>query len=227
MDTEILVSAIRDFENGGLKNPEFLKKAHLIYNEYATFPSQLSNVEKPYLLGVLFSCFAKYYQENIDYYTSILENALYCFIRVIKNTNISNSEHQCAAIRMLLLIDDNEYAMKGVVHNFYEKKCEQLYGCPLMVQKILAQGMEPGAYEIDILKNLGCFCIEESCSDEKSSSISALDMERFDNLKRDGKYSMTWPLVSISPEGVFEFFSDFISECIDTPYERRIMSLYY
>lgn len=227
MNTEFLISAIEDFENGGLASSDFLRKAHLIYNEYATFPCRLPNVEKPYLLGILFSSFAKYYQNNVDYYTSILENALFCFIKVMKNTNVTNSEHQCAAIHMLLLIDDNEWLMKGIAHKFIEKKCQQLYGSPLLVQKMLAQGMEPWTYEIDILKKLGEFCIEESNSDNKHAFISAFDMERFNSLKKNCKYFTAWPLVRVSAECVFELFSEFISENIDTPYERRIKRLYY
>lgn len=138
MNKEFLLSIIKDFESGGLENPEFLKKAHTIYNGYATYPSSLPDAENPYLLGIVFSHFAKYYQQNIDYYASILENALFCFIKVIKNSEASRSERHCAAISMLLLIDNNEWAMKGIAHKFFEKKCQQLYGSPLMVQQILA-----------------------------------------------------------------------------------------
>lgn len=227
MNKEFLLSTINDFENGGLESPEFLKKAHSIYNEYATFPNPLPNAETPYLLGIVFSYFAKYYKRNIDYYASILENALFCFIRVIKDTNVGRSEHQCAAIRMLLLIDDNEWAMKGIAHKFYEKNCQQLYGSPLMVQQMIAQGMEPWTFEIDLLKNLGSFCIKESSSGNHQSSISALDMERFSVIKRKGKYSTQWPLVRVPSKRVFELFAEFISEYVDTPYERRITPLYY
>ena len=50
MNKEFLLSAISDFENGGLENPEFLKKAHTTYNGYATYPSTLPNAENPYFL---------------------------------------------------------------------------------------------------------------------------------------------------------------------------------
>lgn len=229
MNKEFLLSAISDFENGGLENPEFLKKAHTTYNGYATYPSTLPNAENPYLLGIVFSHFAKYYQQNIDYYVSILEDALFCFIRVIKDTDTTNSEHQCAAICMLLLIEDNEWAMKGIAHKFYERKCQQLYGSPLMVQQMLAQGMDPWTYEMDLLKNLGSFCIEKSCLDDRNSfiSVSESDIERFSALINNGKYSTNWPLVSVSVERVFELFAEFISEYIYAPYERRITHLHY
>lgn len=227
MNNKFLLSTISDFENGGLENPEFLRKAHLTYNKYANDSCSLPDAENPYLLGTIFSYFAKYYQQNIDYYTSILENALFCFIKVIKNTNISCSEHQYAAIRMLLLINDNEWAMKGIAHQFYKKKCEQLYDSPLIIQQMLAQGMDPWTYETDLLKNLGFYCIEQSDSDNRHSFISASDMKRFSILKNNGKYSIDWTLVCVSYERVFELFAEFISEYIHTPYERRITHLHY
>lgn len=226
MTTDFLISAINEFEDGGFGNPDFLKKAHSIYNEYATFPSPLTNAENPYLLGILFSHFAKYYQKNVDYNISILENALFCFSRVIKNTDTSSSEHQCAAIRMLLLIDDNECAMKGIAKSFFEKKCQELYGTPLMVQKILAQGMDAWTFEIDILKNLGYFCTEQVSSENKHSFISASEMKHFVTLEQSRKYFTEWPLVEVPKERVFELFFEFISECINTPYEHRISSVF-
>lgn len=227
MNKEFLLSTISDFENGGLENPEFLKKAHSVYNWYARYPSPLPNDKNHYLLGIIFSHFAKYYQQNIDYYDSILENALFCFIKVINNTDTTLSENQYAAIRMLLLIDDNEWAMKGIAHKFFEKKCQQLYDSPLIVQQIIAQGMEPWTFEIDLLKNLGFICIEKSCSDNQHSFISASDMERFSTIKRNGKYSTKWPLVNVSADRVFDLFAEFISEYIYKPYERRITHLHY
>ena len=57
---EILSSAIKDYEMGGLYNEEFLKKAHLVYNACATFPPNvLNNFEKfPYKsLNHAMNCF--------------------------------------------------------------------------------------------------------------------------------------------------------------------------
>lgn len=223
---ELLISAIRDYENGGLQNRDFLQKAHKIYNSFAAYPCSLPDAEHPYLLGIIFSAFAKYYADNIDYYTSIMENALFCYSNVIRKSE-SCSERQCAAIRTLLLIDDNEWVMKGIAHTFYEKKCMQLYGQPLMMQNILAQGMERWTFEIDILKNIGSYCIELSSSDDKHSFISATEMKCFNYIMRSGKYEVEWPLVSIPAERVFYLFTEFLGEFIRTPYERRITSLRY
>lgn len=223
---ELLVSAISDYENGGLQNRGFLQKAHKIYNSFAAYPCSLPNAEHPYLLGIIFSAFAKYYADNIDYYTSIMENALFCYSKVMK-TSESCSERQCAAIRMLLLIDDNERVMKGIAHRFYEKKCLELYGQPLMMQRMLAQGMDPWTFEIDILKHIGNYCIEESSPNDKHSFISATEIKCFNNIKKTGKYEVEWPLVSVPAERVFLLFFEFVGEYIRTPYERRITNLRY
>ncbi|MDO4165297.1 MAG: hypothetical protein Q4D56_13085 [Bacteroides sp.] len=223
---EILSSAIQDYEKGGLLNEAFLSKAHSIYNEYATFPSPLPNAEHPYLLGIVFSYFAKYYSKNIDYYTCIMENALFCFFKVM-STSLSQSECQCAAMRVLLLIEDNDWVMKGIAHKFYEQRCQELYGQPLMVQSFLARGMEPWTFETDILRQIGYYCIKKSSSDGKQSMISSSDTERFKSIVKSGKYNVTWPLVTVSPDRVYELFFKFISGYIGTPYERRITQLRY
>lgn len=224
MDIELLNSAIKDYDNGGLANVDFIQKAHRIYNSYATFPTSLPNAEHPYLLGIVFADFAKYYSNNINIYTSIVENALFCFAKVMK-TSSSQSEKQCAAIRMLLLISDNDRVMKGIAHTFYEKRPQELYGQPLFMQQFIAQGMEPWTYETDILVNLGSHCIDESDSEEKKSLISKEDMDRFNNIVKSQKYKLEYPLVIVSAERVFDLFFDFIAEFIKTPYERRITML--
>lgn len=103
----------------------------------------------------------------------------------------------------------------------------QLYGQPLMMQSILAQGMEPWTFEIDILKNIGSYCIGLSSSNDKHSFISATEMKCFNYIKRSGKYEVEWPLVSVPAERVFYLFSEFLREFIRTPYERRITYLRY
>ena len=225
INSEILSSAIKDYEMGGLYNEEFLKKAHLVYNACATFPPNvLNNFENPYLLGVVFSYFAKYYSNNRNHYTSIMENALFCFDRVMR-LGRSASESQCAAKRMLLLVDDNDWVMKGIAHKFYEQRCQELYGQSLMFQKILAQGMDAWTFEEDILRLIGSYCIEKSSSDNKQSYVSAIDSERFKRIVQSGKYNLEWPLVKVPVERVYELFSEFICEYVNTPYQRRITLL--
>lgn len=226
MNKEFLLSAIHDYENGGLENEDFLKKAHDIYNGYATYSCPLLDAENPYLLGIVFSAFAKYYAKNIDYYASIMENALFCFGKVMK-TSESISERQCAAIRMLLLIDENDWVMKGIVHKFFERMSLELYGQPLLVQKISAQGMAPWTYEVDILTHIGNYCINESRSFSIHSSISSEEMTRFNDIKKSNKYYVRWPLVRVPIKRVFDLFQDFIEDYINTPYERRVTQLRY
>ena len=224
MDKNLLTSAIKDYENGGLENKDFIKKAHSIYNTYACIPCNLPQAEHLYLHGIVFSYFAKYYSNNINYYGSILENALFCFDKVMR-TSTSQSEQQCAAIRMLLLIEDNDWAMKGLAHKFYEKDCQELYGSPLMVQQIIARGMAPWTFEVDLLLNIGNYCIKRSGSQDKHSFISSSDTKRFNSIVKSGKYNVRYPLVNVSTERVYELFSDFIYDRIITPFERRITQL--
>ena len=227
MDFEtLLVSTIDDYNNGGLENEEFVKKAHEIYNSYANYSCSLPRTQYPYLLGVMFAGFAKYYKGNIDYYTSIMENALYCFAKCMKVSD-SLSERQCAAMRLLFLIDDNDRVMKGIAHNFFEKRCQELYGSPLIVQQILANGMDPWTFETDILVNIGNYCIEQSDAESVHSCISSTEMDNFEKLKKMGKYNVRFPLVQVSPKQVFELFFDFILEYVSTPYERRVTMLRY
>lgn len=226
VDPKILVSAIQDFERGGIQSDDFLKKAHLVYNACATFPPTcLVESEHPYLLGCVFAYFAKYYSNNIDYYTSIIENALFCFCRVMKE-NLSESESQCASIRMLLLIEDNEWVMKGIVHKFCEQRCQELYGQPLVFHRMLAQSMDAWAFEMDVLKLLAFYCIERSSSKAKHSFISSSDTSRYMKIVKSGKYGVEWPLVQVSMEQVYEMFSEFVRESVNTPFERRIAQLY-
>ena len=158
---DFLVSTIHDYENGGLKNGEFLKKAHGIYNSYANFSCSLPSAEHPYLLGIVFAGFAKYYARNINCYASIIENALFCFSTVMKESE-SCSERQCAAIRMLLLIDDNNEVMRGIAHKFYQKNYQELYGHPFAGSQFISRVMGSGTIETDILNILGRYCIEKS-----------------------------------------------------------------
>ncbi len=219
---EFLVATIHEYDNGGLSNEQFIENAHLIYNAFACFPCPLQSYDYPYLLGIVFSGFAPYYKHDINIYTSIMENALFCFMKIIKEENHNSSEYQCAAIRLLLLIHDNDWVMKGITQKFQDKNCLELYGEIPFVHHVLYQGVSPWAYEIDILTHLGQYCIAQSRSDSKQSSISASDMRKFKEIVKGQDYQVKWPLVHISDEQVFNLFYEFITEYVSTPYERRI-----
>ena len=225
---ERLKSAIRNLDNGGLGNETFVREAHEIYNEYVSFPSSLPQAEHHYLLGIVFSGFVRYYEDNIDYYTCIMENALFCFFKVI-NESPSQSERQCAAIRMLLLIDENDWVMKGITRKFRDKYCQELYGVSLMHIQIMSQGLStPWDYEDDILRIIGCVCVDLSSSFSKKSSISHSEMMRFNRIKSSDKYTYSmWGLAKISEEKVFQLYDDFITENVNTPYDRRMTRLVY
>ena len=230
MDKNLLVSAVNDYYNGG----DFNEKARVIYNSYATFPSQLPYDEQHhYLLGIVFAGLAKNYSNDINAYTSILEDALFCFMSAMRKSS-SQSERQCSAIRMLLLIENNETAMKGIVHKFWDTRMNKLYSIPdgpeiaqkLSSPRFLASKLTPWAYEIDILTHLGNYCIQMSSSADKHSYISVSEMKQFNSLAKSDKYYVNFPLVSVSMESVFDLFYKFIYEYITTPYERRMTRLY-
>ncbi|MDE5905266.1 hypothetical protein [Duncaniella sp.] len=224
--SDFLTSTIQDYEKGGLHNVEFLKKAHSIYNEYASYPTPLIRTAYPYSLGIVFSYFAKYYSNNIDYYTCIIENALFCLNRAIEICT-SQNEQESAAIRLLLLIEDNDWVMKGITHKFYERSTQELYGLPLIAQTILAQRMDPWTFETEILKHIGAYCIQKSNFPESKPAISDSDILRLQDIISSGKYNIRWPLVKVPTKRVYELFLEFIAEFIRTPYDRRITQLIY
>lgn len=219
-----LYACFQEYQKGTDKNRKFLSLAHEVYNEYATYPCSLPTATHPYLLGMVFSEFACSYSEDINTYTSIMENALFCFFRVIK-TSTSVSERQCAAIRMLLLIDNHDWVMKGITRKFRDKYSQRLYGQPSIIIQMMSQSMAPWIYEEDILRMLGAYCIYKSESDEKHSSISHSEMQQFCQIKQSGKYEVRWPLVSISMDNVFNLYYHHILEIVNSPFERRITKL--
>lgn len=219
-----LQACFQEFQNGGNRNPEFLNLAHKVYNEYATFPCMLPTADRLYLLGIIFSEFAPSYSDDINIYTSIMEDALFCFFKMIR-TSTSVSEKQCAAIRMLLLIEDNDWVMKGITRKFRDKYSQELYGQPSFMTQMISQGMEPWSYEEDILRMLGAYCIYVSDSNGKHSYISHSEMQQFHQIKQSGKYELRWPLVNMSMDSVFDLYYQHIFEIINTPFERRITKL--
>lgn len=221
-----IASAIKDCEQGGRENPQFIEKAHAIYNLYATNTCPLKDAEHPYLLGILFAAFAKYYIRNVNIYASIMENACFCFSKVVKESD-SPTERQCAAMRLLLFIDDNYPLMLQVAKNLRNSYSQELYGQPAMMVNIMAQGMDQNAYEEDLLRNIGSYCIGMQNSGNVHSSISAREMQRFKNLCSTERYNLNFPLVEIPASRVFELFYDFMYRIICTPCERRITQLSY
>ena len=224
----ILQSTINDFNDSGLYSDAFLTKAHQIYNSFAYYSCPLPSSEHPYLLGVVFSHFALYYKDDIDKYTSIIENALFCFLRVIYDTEFK-AERQSAAIRLLLLIDGHDWVMKGILRKFYDKHCDILFNIPQSHGSVFRSLMSmdnPWIIEEDMLKCIGSICIELTASKSTYSEISAIEMKSFDELKE--KYNSRWGhLIEVPLNKFFKMFYEHITEIINTPYERRITHLFY
>lgn len=220
-----LLAAIDDYGKGGLQNDEFLKKAHDIYNTYVENPQSLLETEHPYLLGIVFAAFAKFYTKEIDYYTSIIENALFCFLKVLKSDD-SGSECQCAAIRMLLLIDDNYWIMQNIMSRFIEERCQELYKYSLLEYRISVGTLEPWTYERDILRQIGHYCIEKSSSEDKDVFLSCMEMRRFYAILLSNRYDGGYFLTRLVTERVFMLFSEFVKSCIVKPIDRRRTILY-
>lgn len=226
----LLRSAINDFNDSGLYNDAFLTKAHQIYNSFAYYSCPLPFSEHPYLLGVVFSYFARYYKDDIDKYTSIIENALFCFLRVIYDTEFK-VDRQSAAIRLLLLIDSHDWVMKGILRNFYDKNCDVLFNIPQSHGSIFRSLMsidDPWIIEEDMLKCIGNICIDLTTSNTIHSEISAIEMKSFNELKTKDAYNAhRGHLIEVPLNKFFKMFYTHITDIINTPYERRITHLYY
>lgn len=227
----LLKSAINDFNDSGLYNDAFLTKAHQIYNSFACYSCPLPSSEHPYLLGVVFSYFARYYKDNIDKYTSIIENALFCFLKVIYDKTEFKVERQSAAIRLLLLIDSHDWVMKGILRKFYDKHCDVLFNIPQSHGSVFRSLMSmdnPWIIEEDMLKCIGNICIGLTTSNTTYSEISAIEMKSFNELKAKDAYNDSWGhLIEIPLNKFFKMFYAHITDIINTPYERRITHLYY
>ena len=227
----LLKSAINDFNNNGLYNDNFLTKAHQIYNSFAYYSCPLPSSEHPYLLGIVFSNFARYYKEDIDKYTSIIENALFCFLRVIYDKTESKVERQSAAIRLLLLIDSHDWVMKGILRKFYDKSCDVLFNIPQTHGSIFRSLMSmdnPWIIEEDMLKCIGNICLELTESSNTHAELSATEMNTFNQIKRKDAYNDQWGhLIEVPLNKFFKMFYNHITNIVNTPYERRITHLYY
>ena len=182
------------------------------------------------MLGVVFSHFALYYKDDIDKYTSIIENALFCFLRVIYDTEFK-AERQSAAIRLLLLIDGHDWVMKGILRKFYEKHCDMLFNIPLSHGSVFRSLMsmdDPWIIEEDMLKCIGSICVELTASKSTYPEISAIEMKSFNGLKGKDIYNNPWGhLIEVPLNKFFKMFYSHITEIVNTPYERRITHLYY
>lgn len=216
----LLSAAINDYEQKGRENKSFLEKAHRIYNSYAINACPLKDTEHPYLLGIVFATFAKYYINDVNIYASILENACYCFSKVMTDSS-SISERQCAAIRLLLCIEDNYPLMLQVAKKLKDYKCQELYGQSAMELNIFSQGMDQYTYEEDILRNIGSYCIATQKTTNINASISVQDMNLFQKLTTSKKYNLEWPLVCVSSSQVFKLFYELLYKIISTPCKRR------
>ena len=218
--------AIKLYDAGHISG--FKRLAVDFYNEYCNFPSTLLFDEERniYSMGIIYSRMAQFYTEDINVYATIIENAIYCFSKIITTTdNIVNK--QSAAIRLLLLFKDNWGLMLQVAKNLIKTRGSQLYGDYSSLSfSILASGLEPYTYENDILRQLGHYCVKESQSNNTHTSISASEMSQYELCVKSGKFSYNeWALTKLGGKDLFDIFYGFIEEIIKTPYERRTTKL--
>lgn len=205
----------------------FKERAISLYNKYCSYPSPLEhNNPHPYLLGTIYSRMAQFYVYDINTFASIIENALYCFSKtIIESDDIV--EKQCAAKRMVLLLDDNWGFMQQVAKNFIKFSGHKLYrDYSELTFSILSRGMTPNAFEDDILGQLGYYCVEITQSNSVHSFISVEETARYESCIKDKRFQYhPWALTNIKDEKLFELFYEFLSLIVRSMVERRVTLL--
>ena len=217
----ILNEVIKAYDSGEIDN--FKNLARRIYNSFAVYPSNLGVANHKYLLGQIFSDYAPFLQNDIDAYTTAIENAYFCLSTVvIKSENIS--ERNCAAIRMLLLVDENRRVMLNIASRFIKERSSRVCDKPAINISVL-NGLMNNAFDEEVLRIIGGYLISEVSSSEKKSFISENEMNRYNELLRKDCYSTRYSLFNVSPQTLFLEMRDYIRYVIDAPYERRMKQL--
>lgn len=159
----------------------------------------------------MYSYLANFYKNNIDIYTSIVENSIYCFSKVIIESE-SESERQSAAIRLFLLSYDNEKVVKGILYKLVREK----YGDNTF-EIILLQLVDS---DLCAIRSYCLLLIEEG---SKKVFISDEYMRKYHRLSKSLRKSSSTPEAL---EKSFILFYEEIHKIIKTPYERRITALF-
>lgn len=212
-----LNDAVDKHDSGNIE--EFVKQAQQIYNSCACFPSHLNSIGHEYLYGKVFAYFAPFVTNDINIYTTVLENAYFCLSKTIVNSE-SISEEQCAAIRLLLLIDDNNRVIMHIISRFLEERVGNI--CKNPMNTLILNEIMDKAFEKEILRMIGGYLIEKVGSHEKNSFISVKEMDKYNDILRRNCYSTQISLIPSSAEKIFMETYNFIYSVIQTPYDRRI-----
>ena len=219
---KVLKETITAFETGELD--KFKDLARQIYNAFSCYPSNLSSVSHKYLLGQIFSDYAPFIENNINAYTTALENAYFCLASVVINSEYI-SQKNCAAIRLLLLIDENRQVMLHIASRFIKERSSRVSHKPAINVGILNSIMN-NAFDEEVLRIVGGFLINEISSSEKKSFIPQNEMYRYNMILQKNCYNTKWSLFDATPEEVFLELYNYILYVINEPYERRMTPLW-
>ncbi len=212
---ELLQNAINAYDNGNLKL--FKVKAVDLYNVYCS-PGKLQSEDKHlYSLGIIYSRLAQFYTQDKYFYPTIIDNAIYCLSKaIVKGDDIVKK--QCAAMRILLLLDDNWNLMLQMVNKFINANVEKLYNCPDVAFSIMYKRLDPLTYEKDVLRQLGYFCIYNSKLDNIHSFISQQEMQHFNSLCKDERFGYPeWPLTNLRGKYLFKLFYEYVEQVVNAP----------
>lgn len=217
----LLNDAVEAYYSGNME--EFMSIAKSIYNACAVFPTPIINAQHKYLMGTVFAYFAPFNIRNIDVYTTAIENAYYCLSTVVIKTEYT-SEKNCAAIRLLLLIDENRQVMLHIASRFVKERSSRISNKPALNISVLNSIMN-NAYDEDVLRIIGGYLIHEISSNGKNSFISENEMQHYNEILRQDRYSTMLSLFDVTAETLFMEMHNFVLSVINMPYERRITQL--
>jgi hypothetical protein len=161
----------------------FEKYAKLLYNNFAQNPIELSQIQSPYLIGIVYSYLEGGFKES-DITQVCFDNACYCFAKVIKNGK-SASERISAAIRLFLLMNEVGARAFNLCNKVFEQNCQQLKGVSYAKYRTsIGQGEFISEIRLKV-RDIGDYCYSLFSQGLDSSFISVEDMSRVNGFISD------------------------------------------
>lgn len=214
----LLKSAIQDYECGGLKNEEFLRKAHQIYDAFNSYPCPLLSIDNAFLMGIIFSDMAQAERENKEFYNQAIGNAGYCFLEVIEKGQTLRMR-QYAAVKLAILLDHENEAVNKVVSAFRKHKGAELFDKP----EVSADGqVDLESYDSELLKELGMYCVKFGEAAVRGADMSDSEKEQFDEIKKSQKFHVDKKRAKVTPVRLCRMFSDFINEHVTLSEKKSV-----
>ncbi len=216
----LLKSTIQDFESGGLKNEEFSCKAHQLYDAFNSYPCPQISVDNAYLMGIIFSDLALAEKENRDFSDKAVGSAAYCYLEVIeKGTDLHM--RQGAAVKLTILLERESESISKFFTAFRKYKGTEIFLEPKMSED---GQIDLDAYDSELLKELGMYCVNFVTSVKEHESLSEAEKKHFESIKTSRKFHVENPKLKVSLRKVSRMLADFITEHV-TMSEQRCLSL--